>query len=288
MSDFGKQVRRLGVPVATRSLPYRANEHLTIARFRHGDAEVETVDGPMLPVVIDLSDSQRVERLAGGVVTCRPSYVGAITVIDPTVPTRLAIRGCADVLKFSISRKMIAEVAGRTTAPVIRPRFHEPDPKLERCALMALSAVRNGDVDGLLVECLAHELARGVVGRDYDRYRSTRGRISPQGLRQVQALINERLAQPVVTSLNLHALAAAAGVSVYHFARAFRSTVGVTPYAYVLQRRLELGRTLLARPGSTIAEISYRVGFKAPSHFVARFREHMGITPGAFRKALWD
>ncbi len=48
-------------------------------------------------------------------------------------------------------------------------------------------------------------------------------------------------------------LADAAGVSVYHFAREFRRAVGETPHAYVLRRRLEVARELLARTATLVA-----------------------------------
>jgi AraC family transcriptional regulator len=81
-------------------------------------------------------------------------------------------------------------------------------------------------------------------------------------------------------------LAEAAGVKRFDFPRAFRSTVGITPYQYVLRERIEWAEYLLSSTDLSLAEIAYTAGFSSQSHFTRTFRKHRGTTPQGFRHNL--
>ena len=65
---------------------------------------------------------------------------------------------------------------------------------------------------------------------------------------------------------------------------AFAATVGMTPFRYVMTRRLARARELLERTGRSALDIALDVGFKTPSHFAFRFRREFGVTPRAIRR----
>ena len=83
--------------------------------------------------------------------------------------------------------------------------------------------------------------------------------------------------------ITLDLLAAVAGVSRYAVLRAFRRHVGIAPYEYVTQARVEHAKRLL-RQGAPIAEVSQQVGFADQSHLTRHFKRLMGVTPGAFAR----
>jgi AraC-like DNA-binding protein len=83
--------------------------------------------------------------------------------------------------------------------------------------------------------------------------------------------------------LDVPALAAVAGLSPAHFARAFATTVGMTPGRYVMLRRLAHAREALERTNRAALDIALDAGFKTPSHFAARFRREFGVTPRQVR-----
>jgi AraC-like DNA-binding protein len=58
---------------------------------------------------------------------------------------------------------------------------------------------------------------------------------------------------------------------------------GVSPYNYVLSRRVARGALLLAR-GDSIAEAAMSAGFCSQSHFTAAYRRQLGLTPSAGRR----
>lgn len=112
------------------------------------------------------------------------------------------------------------------------------------------------------------------------------GGLSARQVRRVQELIAARAAVLGAASPTLSQLAAEANLSLHHFAREFRRTVGSTPYAYMLRHRLERAHGLLARSDLPLAEVGRRAGFPSPAHFTDRFRCEMGVTPGALRRPL--
>jgi transcriptional regulator GlxA family with amidase domain len=95
-----------------------------------------------------------------------------------------------------------------------------------------------------------------------------------------------RVLEYIVTHLNENitndALAEVAGLSVCHFARMFKETIG-SPHRYVLQSRVEWARELLAGTDMPLSEIAIVTGFSDQSHYTRWFREIIGITPSSYR-----
>ncbi|MCZ6772000.1 MAG: AraC family transcriptional regulator [Proteobacteria bacterium] len=83
--------------------------------------------------------------------------------------------------------------------------------------------------------------------------------------------------------ITLGDLAAEACLSPYHFARAFKTLMGVPPHRYVVEKKLEYGRKLLSDGSLPICEIAQRLGFSSQSHFSRLFKNHFGATPGEYR-----
>ncbi len=82
--------------------------------------------------------------------------------------------------------------------------------------------------------------------------------------------------------LILEELAALAGLSAKHFARAFRQSIGVPPHRWLIERRINGAKGLLAVTDLGLAEIALACGFADQSHFTAVFRRGTGATQGAF------
>jgi AraC-like DNA-binding protein len=80
----------------------------------------------------------------------------------------------------------------------------------------------------------------------------------------------------------LERLAADAGLSRYHFIRAFRSHVGLTPHAFQLDCRINRARVAL-RAGAPLAELAQALGFSDQSHFQHAFKQRVAATPRQYR-----
>lgn len=91
-------------------------------------------------------------------------------------------------------------------------------------------------------------------------------------------------ADPASRTLSLAHLAQAAGVTRYQLLRAFARQFGLTPHAYILQRRLALARRLI-RGRTGLAEVAARAGFFDQSHLTRSFVRQFGVTPGRYASA---
>jgi AraC-like DNA-binding protein len=108
-----------------------------------------------------------------------------------------------------------------------------------------------------------------------------RGGLPPRVLHRVQEFIDSHLSE----DLELERLALTAGLSLHHFARAFKTSVGVPPHQFVLQRRLSLARDLLTSTDRPIADIAIAAGFSDQSHLARHFRQSFAVSPIAFRRS---
>lgn len=98
-------------------------------------------------------------------------------------------------------------------------------------------------------------------------------------LRRARDHADRHFAEP----LDLRTLAAVAGISRFHFQRLFKATYGLSPAAYVSQRRVERAQDLLRATNLTVTEVCHAVGFSSLGSFSSRFREVVGETPSDFQ-----
>ncbi len=109
-----------------------------------------------------------------------------------------------------------------------------------------------------------------------------RGGLPPGAIRRVREYVEAHLSE----SMDLAELAGIAGLSVFHFARQFKQSAGVTPHHYLVQRRVERAQDMLSRTDLSLAEIALAAGFSDQSHLARHFRQMLGTTPGEFRWSL--
>lgn len=86
--------------------------------------------------------------------------------------------------------------------------------------------------------------------------------------------------------ISLCELASMVALSVSHFAHAFKAEYGVSPYHYIIVRRIERAKTLLRTTDDTITSIAQQVGFASNAHFSRSFAKIAGLTPSAYRDTL--
>lgn len=105
------------------------------------------------------------------------------------------------------------------------------------------------------------------------------GKLSAERLAQVEKLVTERLGE----AIHVEDLAAAAGLSPFHFSRMFHAATGKAPHAYVTARRMEAACHLLATTDLPLAQVATRVGYRTQAHFTGVFHRHVGVTPRTYR-----
>ncbi|MGE6224598.1 helix-turn-helix domain-containing protein [Aeromonas media] len=103
----------------------------------------------------------------------------------------------------------------------------------------------------------------------------------PRHLQRAAELMQDDSASP----LSLSQLSAVAGLTPSHFVRAFSHHYGMTPHAYLLDRRIRHARSLL-RQGQPLAEVALASGFADQAHFQRQFKRRVAATPGQYRTQL--
>lgn len=102
-----------------------------------------------------------------------------------------------------------------------------------------------------------------------------------QSLRSARDLIDLDYAEPI----DLDRMAAAAGVSKFHFSRAFKAVYGETPVRFLTRRRVERAKDLLRTSNLTVTEVCMLVGYSSVGSFSSRFSELVGMSPSTFQRA---
>lgn len=166
-----------------------------------------------------------------------------------------------------------------------RTEFHDrhpaADPVLDALVRALGQEAEGGGARGrLYAEQVVATLAAHLVA-DYAESRVPKaagGALDAARLRRVLDHVEAHLA----SDLSLDDLARVAALSPYHFARAFKKSVGVPPYRYVVRRRVERARDLIATGQYRVGEVAHALGFSDPSHLTRAFKAHLGLTPSRY------
>lgn len=168
------------------------------------------------------------------------------------------------------------DVAGEAGYEFTHPVIH--DTRLAedfRALYPALTATPDSDGDALHTEELLLMLLRRLTER---RIRE------PAAIPGAIALVREMIDDDPAAPQTLATLADAAGLSRFQLLRGFKRGTGLTPHAYLMQRRLHLARRLLTC-GLSAAETAATSGFCDQSHLTRHFLRSFGLAPGAYAQA---
>ncbi|MDX2880758.1 AraC family transcriptional regulator, partial [Streptomyces ipomoeae] len=105
------------------------------------------------------------------------------------------------------------------------------------------------------------------------------------GASTIAHAVRDRLADELMTPPSLADLATDLGLSRYQLLRAFRTTMGMPPYAWLAQHRVSRARGLL-ESGARPADVAGQVGFADQAHMTRWFRRVLGVTPAAYRAGV--
>ena len=255
-----------------------------IHRVEHGNATIALDSPDEVSLVLNLSEAHRATRWANRRRTVASPQVGAVTVVPPGSPAKFQLEGVASVLTLRLSWAELStgDAEGHSPNPCgveLLPRLAFPDPVLARWFYGAAGGVEDEqEALGAIVE----RLLRTHMSRPVRRSHARSGGLPAARLQRVKDLVEADLGQP----LALADLAAAAGMSVFHFAREFRRETGLPPHRYVLQRRLGRAVALLSDPTLPVADIAAAAGFSHASHLARHLRRAAGLAPDAFRQGI--
>ncbi len=129
---------------------------------------------------------------------------------------------------------------------------------------------------------LSDILVRRLSSHSERPVRTSFGKLPTRGLAHVIDYIEANIDR----DLDLASLAGVAAMSVYHFARRFKETIGLSPHAYVLSRRIRRAREMLNRGETSLALVAVACGFSSQAHLTTAFLRDLGMTPGQYRRTV--
>ena len=151
-------------------------------------------------------------------------------------------------------------------------------------ALVRTRAYRGEDWTELEGETVAENLTRHLMVR-YLGGRPARGLGGRLDQARLDRVIDYVEANPSVTT-TLSDLASVAALSPFHFSRAFKRTMGLTPYQYVNTRAMTRARELLRGPDASVGSVARALGYASDAKFRAAFRRQFGEAPAAHVRSL--
>lgn len=266
---------------------------LRAMRFRHTTGEIDVPPFSAHAVIVHLGRPVEVGERIGG--RLREGHVtrGDVALIPAGVPSRWLWREQeADRLHLYLDPALVgATAAGAGLDPdgvELLGELKARDPFVEQVGLSLLSELEGGGLAGpLYAEALAGALSAHLLRR----YSSLGGGAAaheeerPGGLpRAALRRVLDRVEDGLAGNLSLAELAREANLSPHHFARLFKESTGLPPHRYVVGRRVERAKGLLAGTDLPIADVSRRAGFATQAQLNHHLKRLLGLTPAAYRR----
>ncbi len=163
-----------------------------------------------------------------------------------------------------------------------RIKWNEPllllyDDRITQCAeLLAKECAEDEDSSPLYGESLTTALLAAFFTSTRSRVKAVRGGLARWQLSRSLDYIDANL----MNDIRLPELASVVGLSPSHFARAFRTSIGLTPYRWVIEQRIQRAKRLMVKEGKSILLAAHLTGFANQIHFTKTFRRVTGTTPG--------
>jgi AraC family transcriptional regulator len=230
---------------------------------------------------------QRMERRSGRSVAIGTFRPGAVIIIPEGSSSRWDIPKPVDVVQLYLPHTTLERVAdeAETVTPIdLLERTAHPDPITSQLLISAADVVEGNEaLDALfrqqLTDLLATRLLAAHTGSP-NTIQLVKGGLAPKTL--LRAI--ERLRSGSDADLSLAALSSEAGLSRFHFCRAFKENTGLSPHAWLRQHRLEQAMNMLRDTDASVASVAATLGYSSQTAFAAAFRKLTGEPPSDWRR----
>lgn len=231
--------------------------------------------------------AMKVDRVMDGQKQQDTVHYGSCVIVPAHIPHQSVWNQEIEFTLLLLEPSLLARTAYETVdgdRVELIPQFSRPDPILSGIGSSLKSELEtNGSEAKLYVESATTFLAAHLL-----RHHCTRNQSLPDGagglpkykLRMAIAYIQEHLGEEIT----LEAIATQLNMSQYYFCHLFKQSMGVSPYQYVLQQRINKAKQLLKQRQLTITDVALECGFANQTHFTKYFRKLAGTTPKNYRE----
>jgi AraC family transcriptional regulator len=233
--------------------------------------------------------SQALERRSGKLAAISTARPGVVTIIPAGSTSRWDIHRPMHVVQLYLPQKTLLRIAdeANTAGPGdLLERTGHPDAITSRLLLSAADALEGrATLDTLFRQQLTDLLATRLLAAHAGVAATPQpiiGGLSPAVLRRAI----ERLRSDSDADVSLSALASDAGLSRFHFCRAFKESTGLSPHGWLRQHRLEQAMNMLRETDESVVSIAAALGYSSQTAFAAAFKKLMGETPSDWRKRV--
>lgn len=190
-----------------------------------------------------------------------------------------------DMVHFRIPRKSLSEIALDFGTAGSVDALRCPDliiTRLTGCLVPAFIGTKEVCaplLDHISLALLAHLIQK--YGEKKIPLQRSKESLAPWQIRRAK----EFMASRISTSVSLAELAEECQLSVSHFARAFKGSVGVAPYRWFMEQKMEHAKRLLESTSLTTSTIAVKCGFSHHVSFSSSFQRTIGVSPREWRRA---
>jgi AraC family transcriptional regulator len=208
-------------------------------------------------------------------------------VVDLDAKPRCWAGSAFDYVHYHVPRKALEDIADDLAVGSVegyKLAVVEEDLVLSQLTKSILPNIgREGSPSALAVDYLQLLLGAHLLQRYARLQKSLRmgsAGLGPMHKRRVVELLDENLAGRI----RLSDLASECGLSISHFARSFRATFGMSAHKWLVHRRVERSKDLMAQTSESLAEIADQAGFVDQPAFTRAFHQIVGVSPGRWRR----
>lgn len=213
------------------------------------------------------------------------SRCGSVTIAPMQIHRKYRFHEEVELIQLSLEPGLVSNAAPELVNPdrvELVPQSYINDPLVYQLGLALKAELQNSGAESkLYAESAAAFLAVHLL-RHYAT-RKPKQETYQCGLSQQQLQLAIDYIQAYLTEeIHLDEIAHHLDLSRYYFCRLFKQSMGISPYQYVIQCRVERAKQLLKQGNLTLAEIALNCGFAHQSHFHRHFKRLTGMTPRQF------
>lgn len=276
-----------------RSVARRSERPLFFARYRHDKSNLGLLEQTPLAdqviVSVELRAFRPINVFCDGRHQQKPaSEPGALALYDMRRSWCADIRDPFDTLQVFLPLNSFRDFASERRSSFLDFRYDVREPRYDAVMMHLMQAMvpaleRPAEVSALYLDSMFLAV-RDHIAESYGSF-TTKMMAAKVGLnaRQLRYAL-EYIEANLGADMGLSDVARAASTSVSSLTRGFKTSLGIPPHRWVMNRRIALAQRLIYDGSMPLSEVAAACGFVDQSHLTRAFMRNIGSSPAAWRR----